>query len=350
MGARKPRRPDPVTPPPGRGRHTRAMRSYRGMSPTTTATVAAIDRLRVPVQDMSEQQRHEARASTYPTRPPWSWVMGRVDRGVGITFGTAPARDGYEIPLRIYRPRAIRDVQDDVPVIVWFHGGGWVLGNVVNYDPLCTHLAAQVGAVVVSVDYRLAPEHPAPTAVHDAVDATTWVAAQSDVLRADAHRLAVAGDSAGANLATVVAQVVRDSGADWIRHQGLLYPATDMTMASPSITQHANAPILTRDSMLAFRELYAPGADYRDPLLSPLHGDLAGLPPALIQTADLDPIRDDGSRYAAALRSAGVETRLTNYLRVPHGFASFPGASAAGPQARWELVSELRRHLGRGLA
>ena len=321
------------------------MRSYRGMSPLTTATVAVIDRLRVPVQQMGEQERHEARGATYPTRWPISRVTGAADPAVGITFGTAPARDGYEIPLRIYRPRAIRDSETDVPVIVWFHGGGWVLGNVVNYDPLCTHLAAEVGAVVVSVDYRLAPEHPAPTAAHDAVDATTWMAAQSDVLRADAHRMAVAGDSAGGNLAAVVAQVVRASGAEWIRHQALLYPATDLTMSSPSIEQHADAPILTRDAMLAFREHYAPSMGYENPLLSPLFGNLSGLPPALIQTADLDPIRDDGSRYAVALREAGVDVRLTNYLRVPHGFASFPGVSAAGAQHRWELVGELRRHL-----
>lgn len=321
------------------------MRSYRGMSPLTATTVAVVDRLRVPVEEMTEEQRHQARSDTYPKRPPFTWVTGTADPEVGITFGTAPARDGYEIPLRIYRPRAIRDAQDDVPVIVYFHGGGWVLGNVVNYDPLCTHLAAEVGAVVVSVDYRLAPEHPSPTAVHDAVDATTWIAAQSDVLRADAHRLAVCGDSAGGHLAAVVAQVVAASGSDWIRHQALIYPATDLTMQSPSIDEHAHAPILTKASILAFRDLYAGGLDYEDPLLSPLFGTLEGLPPALIQTADLDPIRDDGSRYAAALRSAGVDVRHTNYLRVPHGFASFPGACAAGRQHRWELVSELRRHL-----
>lgn len=321
------------------------MRSYRGMSPITTATVALIDRMRVPIEQQTEQQRHESRGVVYPARPPHSWVVGAVDPEVGITFGTAPARDGYEIPLRIYRPRAIRDAQDDVPVIVYLHGGGWVHGNVVNYDSLCAHLAAQVGAVVVSVDYRLAPEHPAPTPAQDAVDATTWVAAQSDVLRADAHRMAVCGDSAGGNLAAVVAQVVHTSGADWIRHQALIYPATDLTMRSASIDEHANAPILTKDSILAFRDLYAGGQDFADPHLSPLFGDLTGLPPALIQTADLDPIRDDGARYAEALQNAGVSTRHTNYLRVPHGFASFPGACAAGPQHRWELVSELRRHL-----
>ncbi|PRY54860.1 acetyl esterase [Knoellia remsis] len=322
------------------------MRNYRGMAPVTTAAVAVIDRMRQPVETMDDADRQKARAEVYPRVPPWSWVTGKVDRGVGITFGTAPARDGYEIPLRIYRPRSIRDSQTDVPVIVYFHGGGWVLGNVVNYDPLCTHLAARVGAVVVSVDYRMGPEHAAPVAAHDAVDATTWVAAQSDVLRADAHRLAVAGDSAGGNLATVVAQVVGASGADWIRHQALIYPATDMTFGSPSIEEHADAPILTKASMVAFRELYAAGQDWRDPLLSPLFGVLEGLPPALVQTADLDPIRDDGVRYADALRIAGVSVRHTNYLRVPHGFASFPGACAAGEQHRWELVSELRRHLG----
>jgi len=315
------------------------------MSPLTTATVALVDRMRVPVEQMTEEQRHEARATTYPSKPPFSWITGAADPAVGITFGTAPARDGYEIPLRIYRPRAIRDAQNDVPVIVYFHGGGWVVGNVVNYDPLCTHLAAEVGAVVASVDYRLAPEHPSPTAVHDAVDATTWIAAQSDVLRADAHRLAVCGDSAGGHLAAVVAQVVSSSGADWIRHQALIYPATDLTMQSPSIDEHSNAPILTKASILAFRELYAGGQDLTEPLLSPLFGDLVGLPPALIQTADLDPIRDDGTRYAVALRSAGVSVRHTNYLRVPHGFASFPGAASAGGQHRWELVSELRAHL-----
>jgi acetyl esterase len=319
------------------------------MSPLTTATVAVMDRLRVPVERMSEAARHEARAATCPTRPPFSWVTGVPDPAVGITFGTAPARDGYEIPLRIYRPRAIRDAQDDVPVIVYLHGGGWVLGNVLSHDPLCTHLATQVGAVVVSVDYRLAPEHPAPTAALDAVDATTWVAAQSDVLRADAHNLAVCGDSAGANLAAVVEQDEKSGGADSIRHQALICPVTVLRLQSPSVDEHADAPILTKASMLAFRDLYAAGQDLRDPLLSPLFGELSGLPPALVQTADLDPIRDDGARYADALRAAGVSTRHTNYLRVPHGFVSFPGACAAGAQQRWELVSELRRHLTRAL-
>ena len=180
------------------------------------------------------------------------------------------------------------------------------------------------------------------------MDATTWVAVNGDVLRADTSRMAVAGDSAGGNLAAVVAQVLRDHGDTRLRHQALIYPATDLTMASPSITEHANAPVLTARSVNAFRDHYVrPGHDLRDPLVSPLFGDLAGLPPALIQTAELDPIRDDGVRYAEALRDAGVPVRLTTYLRVPHGFASFPFATPIGRQHRLELVTELATALRR---
>ncbi len=322
------------------------MRSYRGMSPSTAALVALIDGLRTPIDRMDIDGINEARATVNPVNRFVARITGRVDPGVGITYGTAPARDDHEIPLRIYRPRALPDARDDIPVVMWFHGGGWVLGNVVNYDPICTLIAAEVGAVVVSVDYRRAPEHRAPVAAHDCVDATTWVQVSGSVLRADTSRMAVAGDSAGGNLSAVVAQVIRDAGMTALRHQALIYPAVDLTMSSPSIEEHANGAILTRRAMDAFLGHYvAPGADVRDPLLSPLFGDLAGLPPALIQTADLDPIRDDGIRYAAALGRAGGPVRLTNYLGVPHGFASFPGANPAGPQQRWELVTELSRAL-----
>jgi len=288
------------------------------------------DRLGRPIEELDLDGIQRARAATLPRNRVTDLVTGGVDRAVGITYGTAPARDEHEIPLRIYRPRALRDARTDVPVVMWFHGGGWVLGNVVGYDPVCTFLAAQVGCVVVSVDYRLAPEYRAPVAVEDCVDATTWVGVNGDVLRADTTRMAVAGDSAGANIAAVVAQVLRDHGDTRLRHQALIYPATDLTMQSRSIREHSNAAILTKRSMDAYRDHYVPaGHDLRDPLLSPLFGRLEGLPPALVQTADLDPIRDDGIRYAAALREAGVPARLTNYLRMPHGFAYMPGAAPA---------------------
>ncbi len=329
-------------------RELRSMRhSPLAMYPRTALLTALLDGgLRPTVESRTVDQIRAERGTTYPDRPPFSWVTGAVDRSVGITFGTAQARDGYEIPLRIYRPRSVRDTETDVPVVVYLHGGGFVQGNVVMYDPLCTHLAAKVRAVVVSVDYRLAPEHRAPTGAHDCADATTWVTGQGAVLRADTTRVAVCGDSAGGTLAAVTAQLLRDRGDSPVRHQALLYPATDMTLASPSIDANADAPMLTRRSIVAFREHYAPtGADWRDPLVSPLFGDLGGLPPALIQTADLDALRDDGTRYAAALEASGVPVRLTNYVRVPHGFASFPGMVASGAQQRAELVDAIRRHL-----
>ena len=308
------------------------------------------DRLGPQVEELDFDGIQRARAATLPRNRVTDLVTGGVDPAVGITYGTAPARDEHEIPLRIYRPRALRDARTDVPVVMWFHGGGWVLGNVVGYDPVCSFIAAEVGCVVVSVDYRMAPEHRAPVAAQDCVDATTWVGVNGDVLRADTSRMAVAGDSAGGNLAAVVAQVLRDHGDTRLLHQALIYPATDLTMASASIREHPNAPLLSKRSMDAFRDHYVPaGHDLRDPLLSPLFGRLDGLPPALVQTADRDPIRDDGFRYAAALREAGVPTRLTNYLKMPHGFAFMPGAApAVGRQQRWELASELTAALGAG--
>ena len=327
------------------------MRSYRRLSLLTAAVSLVADRGRPPVERLDIDGIHRARATVRPTTGLAGRVVGRVvgrpDPAVGITYGTAPARDDHEIPLRIYRPRAVPDAQDDVPVVMWFHGGGWVLGNVVDHDPVCTLIAREVGCVVVSVDYRMAPEHRAPVAAHDCVDATTWVQVNGDVLRADTTRMAVAGDSAGGNLAAVVAQVMRDAGMTALRHQALIYPATDLTMSSPSVREHANAPILDRRGMDAFRDHYVrPGHDLRDPMLSPLFGELTGLPPALVQVADVDPVRDDGIRYADALRACGVPVRLTNYLRMPHGFASMPGAAPAlVRQQRWELVSELRAAL-----
>jgi acetyl esterase len=320
------------------------------MSPLTAVVSMVGDRLERPVESLDFDGIQRARGRALPRNPVVDRITGGTDRSVGITYGTAPARDEHEIPLRIYRPRALRDATD-VPVIMWFHGGGWVLGNVLDSDPICTFLAGAVGSVVVSVDYRMAPEHRAPVAVEDCVDATTWVGVNGDVLRADTSRMAVAGDSAGGTLAAVVAQVLRDHGDTRLRAQALLYPATDMTQSSPSVREHANAAVLTKRSMDAYREHYLPaGHDLRDPLVSPLFGRLDGLPPALIQTADLDPIRDDGIRYADALKAAGVPVRLTNYLRVPHGFGSMPGAApAVGRQHRWELASELTAALSPGL-
>ena len=291
-----------------------------------------------------------SRAKVAPTVPPWTWVTGPVSRAVTIRDATFTARDRHQVPVRVYRPAS---GGAGLPVVVFLHGGGWVLGSPRMYDPLCSFLAEGVGAVVAGVDYRMAPEHRAPQAVHDCVDAVRWAGslAGGESLEADPDRLAVCGDSAGGNLAAVVCQVIRDEGGPAITHQALVYPGTDATMSQPSVALHAHAPILTRAKMTVFVDHYLgpEGLPPEDPLVSPLWADdLSGLPPALVQTADLDPLRDEGARYAEALRAAGVEARLTNYLGAPHGFASFPGATRVGRPARAELAGELRRHLHPG--
>lgn len=324
-------------------------RPYPGLTPLVALLTTYLDNAgRVDITEASGADIERARAQVYPTTPPFSWITGRVVADVTIDEGSAPARDGAGIPLRWYQPAGQRT---DRPLVVFFHGGGWVQGSTPMYDPLCSHLASQLDAVVVSVDYRMAPEHRAPVAANDAIDITRWLHEHADH-GVDRRRLAVCGDSAGGNLAAIVAQQLRDlsvEGRPVIRHQALIYPATDLTLASPSIREHSEGAILTEAKIRAFRAHYigeGPDAlDLTDPLVSPLYGDVTGVAPALVQTADLDPIRDDGTRYADTLRAAGVEVRATNYVGLPHGFASFPGVARTGTQHRAELVTELRRHL-----
>lgn len=325
-------------------------RPYPGLSPLLGALTTFLDNGgRGSILDATHEDILAARAKVFPTSPPFSWITGRVSPRVTIDEGSAPARDGASIPLRWYTPVTRRAGR---PVVVYLHGGGWVQGNTPMYDPLCTHLAAELDALVVSVDYRMAPEHRAPVAAHDAIDVTRWL--QEEPQRgADPTRIALCGDSAGGNLSAVVAQQLRDlrtdDGEPVIRHQALIYPATDLTLASPSLDEHAEGAILSKAKVLAFRAHYLgeqPDAVRTDdPIVSPLFGDVTGVAPALVQTADLDPIRDDGLRYAEALRAAGVEVRATNYVGLPHGFASFPGVARSGAQHRAELVTEIRRHL-----
>lgn len=302
------------------------------------------------ITGMDLEAIRRSRANVAPTVPPFTWVTGRVSRAVTIRGASFAARDGEQVPLRVYRPAG---GEARLPVVVFFHGGGWVLGSPRMYDPLCSFLSEAVDAVVVSVDYRMAPEHRAPQAVHDCVDAVRWAGSSTgkDVLDADPDRLAVCGDSAGGNLAAVACHVLRDEGGPMVAHQALVYPGTDATMSQPSVALHAHAPILTRAKILAFVAHYLgeEGLAPEDPLVSPLWAaDLGGLPPALVQTADLDPLRDEGARYAEVLSSAGVQVRLTNYPGAPHGFASFPGVTKVGAPARAELAAELRRHLAPG--
>ncbi len=252
-------------------------------------------------------------------------VTGRLAKGV-TTENRAIDRPDGALTVRIYRPERL---DDGGPVIVHFHGGGWTLGALDQSDWLCSQVALGVGAVVVSVDYRLAPTHRFPTAVVDSVDAVLWVAEHASDLGVDRDRLAVMGDSAGGNLATVVCQILRDRSGPPIAHQALMYPATDLrTPADFDAANPAKAdyPILSSASMVSFRDHYmGPDGDPEDPTASPiLAEDLSGLPPALLQVAEFDPLRDDGIRYARALQDAGVTVRLTEYVGLPHGYFSFP--------------------------
>jgi len=231
------------------------------------------------------------------------------------------ATDG--VPLRLYRPRGSA-AEAVLPALVYFHGGGWVIGDLDTHDSLCRQLCNASGCAVVAVDYRMGPEHRFPAAVDDCVQATRWVRAQAATLKLDADRLAVGGDSAGGNLAAVVCLALREGKQTLPAFQLLIYPATDMRMVAPSHQSNGQGYLLTRDTMDYFRGHYIPDAkrwsDWRaSPLLAP---NLAGLPPALVLTAGFDPLRDEGRQYADALSAAGCPAQYVCFERQIHGFIS----------------------------
>ncbi|RBY83742.1 alpha/beta hydrolase [Geodermatophilus sp. TF02-6] len=300
---------------------------------------------RTSVATMDDARLRRAQQRRIGHNPLTDLLFGAVAPGVRLTDGTAAGEVG-PVPVRVYRPD--RAGGGPLPLVLGFHGGGWTLGSLDSGDWLCSSVAATVGAVVVSVDYRLAPGHRWPAAAEDCYAALVDVVGRAAELGADPERVAVVGDSAGGNLAAVVCLMARDRSGPRIAHQGLVHPAVDLTMSSPSIEENASAPILTRADCLAFRDHYLGGQDPRQPYASPLFaGDLSGLPPALVQVAEHDPIRDDGLRYAAALREAGVPVRLTEYVGMPHGYLSFPRLCRAAPQALAELCAEQAAVLAR---
>jgi acetyl esterase/lipase len=250
------------------------------------------------------------------------------------------------IPLRVYWPPRTSDAVP--PVVVYLHGGGWCVGDLDTYDGVARGHAVGGDAVVVSVDYRLAPEHPYPAAVEDAWAATQWAAAHAAELDADGDRLAVAGDSAGGNLAAVVAQLARKAGGPRIAFQLLWYPATTWDTSLPSFTENADAPILDGTAVRAFSRWYVGDMDLSDlpATLAPGRAkDLAGLPPAYIAVAGHDPLRDDGARYAELLTAAGVPVELHNAEGLVHGYLGYAGVVPAATDAMDRGLSALRRAL-----
>jgi acetyl esterase len=225
---------------------------------------------------------------------------------------------GGPLGIRIYRP----EDRSPLPVLVYFHGGGWVFNSLDSHDHTCRALANASSCVVVSVDYRLAPEHKFPAAVEDAYAAVLWVGREAASFGGDPERLAVGGDSAGGNLAAVAAIRCRDESGPHLCCQLLIYPVTDYGFDTPSYNRYANGYMLTRNAMIWFWHHYlSDEADGRHPFASPLRArNLAALPPALVITAEYDPLRDEGEAYAARLRECGVPVTLRRYEGMVHGF------------------------------
>lgn len=227
---------------------------------------------------------------------------------------------GGALPARIYRPLTLRQSDGLSPCLVFFHGGGWVIGNLDLHDVVCRTLAHEGQLIVISVDYRLAPEHRFPAAVDDAIAATEWISENASVLGIDATRLLVGGDSAGGNLAAVVAIHARDAGPD-LAGQVLIYPATDFAMTHPSHREPETDALLTHSVIHWFRAHYLGAANGEHWTASPARiSKLAGLPPAFVLTAGADPLRDEGDEYAARLSEAGVAVAHRTYPGQFHGF------------------------------
>jgi len=247
---------------------------------------------------------------------------------------------GGPIPVRVYRPRS------DVVVggVAYFHGGGWVMGTLDLFDATAREIANAAGAAVVAVDYRLAPEHPFPAALDDALRVTRAMLA-GEIDGVDPTRIAVAGDSAGGNLAAVVAQQLRD--ASGLRHQALIYPVTKgQPGTTASYEEFAEGYFLTQRDMQYFFDCYAPGVDPSNPLLAPLEeSDLARLPSATIITAECDPLRDEGEAYARRLADAGVQVELRRFPDQIHGFFNIVGVGRRSRAAVDEIAAALKAGL-----
>jgi acetyl esterase len=246
------------------------------------------------------------------------------------------------IPLRLYRPLGTA-AEAFLPTLVYYHGGGWVIGDLDTHDVVCRQLANRAGCIVVAVDYRLAPEHKFPKAVDDAFDALCWVASEAEALRVDATRLAVGGDSAGGNLSAAVTLLARDAGKPALRYQLLIYPATDFAGRYDSQERFAEGHLLTRANQAWFRGHYLNGeADFSDWRASPLHAEShAGLPPAYVLTAGFDPLCDEGEAYAKKLEAAGVTVTRRLFPGQIHGFITMGKAIGAAEIATAEAGDAL---------
>jgi acetyl esterase len=299
------------------------------------------------VAGMTDEQVVAMQKRTMPESAVTNWIFGTMPPGVTATDQVIPGPGG-DIPVRVYRASSGPELAER-PLVLYIHGGGFVLGMLRMGDWMCGNVAAQVGAVVVSVDYRLAPLHPFPAAVEDCYAALTWAAANAAELGAQGP-IAVMGESAGGNLSAVVSLAARDRGGPAIAHQALLYPATDMSESGTSLAaaRASKQPAFVyADEIEAYHRMYlSSDEDAKNPLASPiLAPSLAGLPPALVLVGEHDPLRRDAARYAEKMRAAGVPVRYTEYVGMPHGFLNFPGLCRSAQQALAEMLAEQKAAL-----
>jgi cation diffusion facilitator CzcD-associated flavoprotein CzcO/acetyl esterase/lipase len=304
----------------------------RRMQPDVAMVLEAMAAMGLPpLESLSADDARGLMAAGAALRPP-SPEVGEV------TDGVMPGPGG-ELPYRLYRPASLPD--GPRPVVVYFHGGGWVLGDLDSDDPLCRDLCARSGAIVVSVNYRHAPEVRFPAAADDAYAAVRWVGANATELGGIPGQLAVAGWSAGGNIAAVTCQRARDEGSPPISGQLLMTPVVDSEMTRPSYTENGDGYILTSALMNWFWDHYADPADRDDTRAAPLRGNLADLPPACIVTADFDPLRDEGIAYARALEDAGVPVRLVRARGHTHTSVTMVGVVISGASVRAEMAEAL---------
>ncbi len=304
---------------------------------------AWLTRRQSSVVAMTDEQVIATQSREFPGGRVTDWIFGSAVPGVDLSERAIPGPDS-DIPARVYRLAGPASGAGPRPLVLYFHGGGFVFSDMRMGDWLCSRVAAGVAAVVVSVDYRLAPRHRFPAAVEDCYAALTWAAANAAELGAGGP-VGVMGESAGGNLSAVMCLLALERGGPSIAHQALLYPATDMSeagTATASARANPNARFLSAAEMAAYRTLYLTAdGDRANPMVSPLLAKShAGLPPALIHVAEHDPLLDDGTRYADALRAAGVAVRLTEWPGMPHGFLNFPGLCRGAAPALAELIAE----------
>jgi acetyl esterase len=308
------------------------------LDPTLAALLRADGALTAP--DLAAMPLDQALAFLRRAKPP---VSPPADETAAVEDRLIPGPDGNAIPIRIYRPPG----HGPCGVLVHYHGGGWVGGSIGNDDLRCHVTSCRARIVVVSVEYRLAPEHRFPAGLEDAYAALIWVSGNAAAIGGDPARIAVSGTSAGGNLATVVAMLARDRGGPTIRLQLLTYPICDTSLAQPSLLENAEAPLLTTRMMAWFIARYVPaGVDPANPLIAPLRAtDLGRLPPGIVLTAGCDPLRDEAEAYAGRLKAAGADMMVQRHDGMVHGFITRAPDLPQSREAMTQMVKYLTERL-----